>query len=113
MPDIGVLRVLTSQQRATGWRRQVEVEKSLGLEKGAISRFFRMLGRAHKSKSTFPARRQLRVAGVYRVQDPHHVRPRIAGSRLLVRVTRAQPSTFRERSIPLHGTWPPENKEAP
>ena len=35
MPDTGVLRVLTSQQRATGWRRQVEVEKSLGLEKGA------------------------------------------------------------------------------
>ena len=37
MPDTGVLRVLTSQQHATGWRRQVEVEKSLGLEKGAIS----------------------------------------------------------------------------
>ena len=68
MPDTGVLRVLTSQQRATGWRRQVEVEKSLGLEKGAISSYFRNLGRAHKSKSTFAARRQLRVAGVYRVQ---------------------------------------------
>ena len=36
MPDTGVLRVLTSQQRATGWRRQVEVEKSLGLEKGQL-----------------------------------------------------------------------------
>ena len=35
MPDTGVLRVLTSQQRATDWRRQVEVEKSLGLEEGA------------------------------------------------------------------------------
>ena len=35
MPDTEVLRVLTSQQRATGWRRQVEVEKSLRLEKGA------------------------------------------------------------------------------
>ena len=68
MPDTGVLRVLTSQQRATGWRRQVEVEKSLGLEKGAISSYFSNLGRAHKSKSTFTARRQLRVAGVYRVQ---------------------------------------------
>ena len=34
MPDTGVLRVLTSQQRATGWRRKVEVKKSLGLEKG-------------------------------------------------------------------------------
>ena len=67
-PDTGVLRVLTSQQRATGWRRQVEVEKSLGLEKGAISSYFRMLGRAHKSKSAFAARRQLRVAGVYRVK---------------------------------------------
>ena len=44
MPDSGVLRVLTSQQRATGWRSQVEVEKSLGLEKGAISSYFRMLG---------------------------------------------------------------------
>ena len=68
MPDTGVLLVLASQQRATGWRRQVEVEKSLGLEKGSISSYFRMLGRAHKSKSTFAARRQLRVAGVYRVQ---------------------------------------------
>ena len=68
MPNTGVFRVLTSQQRATGWRRQVEVEKSLGLEKEAISSYFRMLGRAHKSKSTFAARRQLRVAGVYRVQ---------------------------------------------
>ena len=67
MPDTGVLRVLTSQQRATGWRRQVEVEKSLDLEKGAISIYFRMLGRAHKSKSTFAVRRQLKVAGVYRV----------------------------------------------
>ena len=68
MPDTGVLRVLTSHQRATGWRRQVEVEKSLGLEKGAISSYFRMLGRAHKSKSKFAARRKLRAAGVYRVQ---------------------------------------------
>ena len=34
MPDTGVLRVLTPQQCATGWRRQLEVEKSLGLEKG-------------------------------------------------------------------------------
>ena len=48
MPDTGMLRVLTSQQRATGWRRQVEVEKSLGLEKGAISSYFSNLGRAHK-----------------------------------------------------------------
>ena len=68
MPDTGVLRVLKSQQRATGWRRQLEVEKSLGLEKGAISCYFVKLGRAHKSKSTFAARHQLRVAGVYRVQ---------------------------------------------
>ena len=68
MPDTGVLRVLTSQQRATGWRRQLEVEKSLGLEKGAISSFFVKLGRAHKSKSAFAARRRLRVARVYRVQ---------------------------------------------
>ena len=52
-PDTGVLRVLTSQQRATGWRRQVEVEKSLGLEKGAISSYFRNLGRAHKLKKHF------------------------------------------------------------
>ena len=35
MPDTGVLRVVTSQQRVTDWRRHVEVEKSLGLEKGA------------------------------------------------------------------------------
>ena len=68
MPDTGVLRVLTSQQRATGWRHQLEGEKSLGLEKGAISSYFEKLGRAHKSKSTFAARRQLRVAGVCRVQ---------------------------------------------
>ena len=40
MPDTGVLRLLTSEQRATGWRRQLEVEKSLGLEKGAISSYF-------------------------------------------------------------------------
>ena len=69
MPDTGVLRVLTSQQRATGWRRQLEVGKSLGLEMGAISSYFVKLGQAHKSKSTFAARRQLRVAGVYRVQS--------------------------------------------
>ena len=68
MPDTGVLRVLTSQQRATGWRRQLDVDKSLGLEKGAISSYFVKLGRAHKSKWTFAARRQLRMAGVYRVQ---------------------------------------------
>ena len=69
-PDTGVLRVLTSQQRATGWRGQLEVEKSLGLEKGAISSYFEKLGRARKSKNTFFAtRRQLRVEGVYRVQD--------------------------------------------
>ena len=55
MPDTGVLRVLTAQQRATGWRRQVEVEKSLGLEKGAISSYFVKLGRVHKSKSRFAA----------------------------------------------------------
>ena len=40
MPYTGVLRVLTSQQRATGWRRQLEVEKSRGLETGAISSYF-------------------------------------------------------------------------
>ena len=68
IPDTGVLRVITSQQRATGWRRQLEMEKSLGLEKGAISSCFEKLGRAHKSKSPFAARRQLRVAGVYRVR---------------------------------------------
>ena len=68
MPDTGVLRVLTSQQRATGWRRQLEVDKLLGLEKGAISSYFVKLRRAHKSKIIFAARRQLRVAGVYRVQ---------------------------------------------
>ena len=68
MPGTGVLRVLTSQQRATGWRRQLKVDKSLDLEKGAISSYFVKLGRAHKSKSTFAARRQLRRAGVYRVQ---------------------------------------------
>ena len=67
MPDTGVLRVLTSQQRATGWRRQLKVDKRLGLEKGAISSYFVKLGRAHKLKNTFAARRQLRVAGVYRV----------------------------------------------
>ena len=44
MPDTGVLRVLTSQQHATGWRRQLEVEKSLGLEKGASSSRFEKLG---------------------------------------------------------------------
>ena len=60
--------MLTSQQRATRWRRQLEVDKSLGLEKGTTSSYFVKLGRAHKSKSTFAARRQLRVAGVYRVQ---------------------------------------------
>ena len=68
MPDTGVLRVLTSQQRATGWRRQLEVEKSLGLEEGAISSYFEKLGQAPKSKRTFAARHQLRVAGVYHVQ---------------------------------------------
>ena len=71
MPDTGVLRVLTvltSQQRATGWRRQLEVDKSLGLENGVTSSYFVKLGRAQKSKSTFAARRQLRVAGVYRVR---------------------------------------------
>ena len=51
MPDTGVLRVLTSQQCATGCRRQLEVKKSLGLEKGAISSYFENLGRAHKSKA--------------------------------------------------------------
>ena len=76
MPDTGVLRVLTSQQRATGWRRQLEVEKSLGLEKGTISGYFSNLGRAHKSKSTSAARRQLRVAGVYRVQGLRLGKPR-------------------------------------
>ena len=65
MPDTGVLRVLTSHQRATGLRCQLKVEKSLGLEKGAISSYFEKLRRAHQSKSTFAARRKLRVAGVY------------------------------------------------
>ena len=68
MPDTGVLRVPTSHQRATACRRQLEVEKSLVLEKGAINRYFEKLGRAHNSKNTFAARRQLRVAGVYRIQ---------------------------------------------
>ena len=44
MPSTGVVRLLTSQQRAVGWRRQSEVEKSLGLEKGAISRYFSTVG---------------------------------------------------------------------
>ena len=51
MPDTGVLWVLTSQQRATGWRRQLEVEKSLGLEKGAISSYVVKLRRAHESRT--------------------------------------------------------------
>ena len=29
-----------SQQRAVGWKRQSEVEKSLGLEKGTTSSYF-------------------------------------------------------------------------
>ena len=52
MPDTGVLRLLTSEQRATGWRRQLEGGESLGLKKGAISIYFL----------------QLREAGVYRVE---------------------------------------------
>ena len=68
MPDTGVLRLLTSEQRATGWKRQLEGEKSLGLKKGAISIYFLQLAQAHKSKSTSAARRQLREAGVYRVE---------------------------------------------
>ena len=116
MPDTGVLRVLTSQQRATGWRRQVEVEKSLGLEKGAISSYFSNLGRAHKSKSTFTARRQLRVAGVYRVQGLRLGTPRPPKNWWVAfagKVTRAQSSTFPERAIPLHQRGPPENTAAP
>ena len=66
MPDTGVLRVLTSQQRGIGWRPQLEVEKSLGLEEGAISSYFQQLER--HSKCTSAARRQLRVAGVYRAE---------------------------------------------
>ena len=50
MADTGVLRLLTSEPRATGWRRQLEVEKSLGLEKGAISNYFLQLAQAHKSQ---------------------------------------------------------------
>ena len=68
MPGTGVLRLLTSQQRAVGWRRQPEVEKSLGLEKGAISRYFQQLGQSFRAEWTKDARLQLKMAGVYRVR---------------------------------------------
>ena len=76
MPDTGVLRVLTSQQHATGSRRQLEVEKSLGLEKRAIRSYFEQLVRAHKSKSTSAARHQLRKVGVYGVEGLRRGTPR-------------------------------------
>ena len=68
MPGIGVLRLLTSQQRAVGWKRQPEVEKSLGLEKGAISRYFQQLGQSYRAEWAVDARLQLKMAGVYRVR---------------------------------------------
>ena len=68
MPGTGVLRLLTSQQRAVSWRRQPEVEKSLGLEKGATSRYFQQLGQSFRAEWITDARLQLKMAGVYRVR---------------------------------------------
>ena len=75
MPGIGVLRLLTSQQRAVGWKRQPEVEKSLGLGKGAISRYFQQLGQSYRAEWTVDARLQLKMAGVYRVRGLRRGKP--------------------------------------
>ena len=52
------------------------MEKSLGLEKRAISSYLEQLGRAHLSKCKSAARRQLRVTGVYRVEGLRRGIPR-------------------------------------
>ena len=75
MPGTGVLQLLTSQQRAVGWRRQPEVEKSLGLEKGSISRYFRQFRRSYLAEWTTDARLQLKMAGVYRVEGLRRGKP--------------------------------------
>ena len=76
MSGTGVLRALTSQQRATEWRPQLEVEQSLGLEEGEIRHYFKRLGEARRSQWTTDARLALERAGVYRLEGHQRGTPR-------------------------------------
>lgn len=71
-PSLGMVAMLIGVPAKSVWRMQEEVEGSLGLEPGSISRFFMELGRRGSkigAGSSKKVMRDLNEAGVFRHQN--------------------------------------------